>query len=73
MAHVSTHAPAAHGILHAIADAFAAIGRALTTIPVASSKMRQIEALMALSDAELADRGMRREDIARHVMGGCYM
>ena len=41
-----------------------------TSIDLAASsnaRMRQMEQLSALSDAELAEKGLRREDIARHV------
>ncbi len=33
---------------------------------------REIEELQALSDAELARRGLKRDDIARHVIGAGY-
>lgn len=73
MAHVSTTAPAAHPIFHAIAEAFLAIGRTLVAIPEANEKIRQVEILNAMSDEELAKRGLHREDIARHVFAGSLL
>ena len=70
MAHISTTTGQHTGVLHSIADGFRAIGRALMTVPHAQEKMRQVEALLALSDEELAQRGLRRHDIARYVFGG---
>ncbi len=52
-----------------VADIFTGIFDALVRIGEANTKVRQINALSALSDAELAARGMRREDIIRRVMG----
>ncbi|WP_093028183.1 DUF1127 domain-containing protein [Ruegeria marina] len=51
------------------ADIIAGIFNALVRIGEANSKVRQINALSALNDAELAERGLRREDIVRRVMG----
>lgn len=63
MAHISSNAPAStpfHGLFAALTGFFRHYDDAL-------SRNRQVEALMALSDAELADRGLRRGDIARFV------
>ena len=38
----------------------------------ANPRLRRIEALQKLSDAELAERGIRREDIVRHVFHDVY-
>ena len=48
------------GVLHAIGDFF-------TLITESNWRVREAERLQAMSDAQLAARGMRREDIARHV------
>jgi uncharacterized protein YjiS (DUF1127 family) len=55
-----------------IGSVFAALGNALVSIGEANSKMRQVEALQALSDAELAERGIKRSDIARVVFADTY-
>ena len=51
-----------------IGQVFAMLGNALVSIGENSTKMRQIQALSALSDEELAERGLRREDIVRSIM-----
>ncbi|MGY9045646.1 hypothetical protein P775_21525 [Puniceibacterium antarcticum] len=35
-------------------------------------RMRGVRALQAMSDAQLAERGLKREDIVRHVFRGIY-
>ncbi|QBF30590.1 DUF1127 domain-containing protein [Thalassococcus sp. S3] len=55
-----------------IGQFFSVIGNALVALGDANSKVRQLEALNALSDAELAERGLRREDIARTVFMNNY-
>ncbi|SFE85058.1 DUF1127 domain-containing protein [Roseivivax sediminis] len=41
----------------------------LIGIAEANHRVKRVQHLNALSDAELAKRGIRREDIARHVFG----
>ncbi|HCE70182.1 DUF1127 domain-containing protein [Ruegeria pomeroyi] len=53
---------------HALADILAGIFDALVRVGEANAKIRQINALSALSDAELAERGLRRADIIRRVL-----
>ena len=72
MAHTTTHFPATVSIAGAVSRFFSALGNALVHIGENSQKMRQINALQALSDEELANRGLKREDIARYVMSDCY-
>ena len=48
------------GVLHAIGDFF-------TLITESNWRVREAERLQAMSDSQLAARGLRREDIARHV------
>lgn len=72
MAHVTNHAPAHGSVLAPINRFFAAIGDALVNMAESSSKMRQVKALSALSDEELAKRGLRRQDIARYVFADSY-
>lgn len=68
MAHITTHAP----VSAPFQGLFAALGRVFGHDDDALSKTRQIEALFALSDAELADRGLRRGDVARYVFSDSY-
>jgi len=44
----------------------------LVSINTAQSRVRQIEFLCALSDEELAQRGLTRQDIVRHVYRDAY-
>jgi|TARA_B100000768_G_scaffold180953_1_gene202313 hypothetical protein len=57
----------------------AGFGRAVTglvnfmlSISTARSRVRQIEALCAKTDKELAARGLTRQDIVRHVYTDVY-
>lgn len=69
MAISTTHSRSLTALPGVVADIFTGIFDALVRIGEANAKVRQINALSALSDAELAARGMRREDIIRRVMG----
>ena len=44
----------------------------LVSISTAQSLVRRIEFLCALSDEELAERGLSRQDIVRHVYRDAY-
>ncbi len=59
-------------LLGLIAAPFRAIGTGLMTLSERSIavRMRQIDELNRLTDAELARRGLRRDDIVRHVFRG---
>jgi hypothetical protein len=48
-------------------DFFHNLGNSIDLAASSNSRMRQMEQLNALSDAELTAKGLRREDIARHV------
>lgn len=72
MAHFSTHSSATSPILHSIWQSLSAIGGAFLSMGTATAKARQVEALMALSDEELADRGLRRDQIARFVFSDSF-
>ncbi|MCB1333219.1 MAG: DUF1127 domain-containing protein [Roseivivax sp.] len=50
----------------------AKLGRKLVSLGENHPRLRQMERLMALSDAELAARGLTREGIARHVFKDVY-
>ncbi|OWU68729.1 DUF1127 domain-containing protein [Marinibacterium profundimaris] len=66
MAYTSQHiAPA--GILSAVQHFFASIGNALVLAAEANPRMKRVQALQRLSDAQLAERGIKREDIVRVV------
>lgn len=46
---------------------FQSIFNGLTSIAETNGRIKEAERLNALSDAKLADMGLRREDIVRHV------
>jgi hypothetical protein len=55
------------GTLAAIGEFFARIVDALVAASAAGRCAHEVERLMAMSDAELARRGIKREDIVRHA------
>lgn len=69
MAVSTTHSRSLTALPGVVADIITGIFDALVRVGEANTKVRQINALSALSDAELAARGLRREDIIRRVMG----
>ena len=76
MAHTTVNAPVnapvTNSIMGAIARFFTGFGAALVRMGESNSKMRQLNALQALSDKELAERGLRRQDIAHYIFSGSY-
>ncbi|NRB03287.1 MAG: DUF1127 domain-containing protein [Rhodobacteraceae bacterium] len=55
-----------------IKRALSSILNGLISISANTSRVREMEALMALSDAQLAERGLKREEIARYVFRDTY-
>lgn len=53
--------------LHWIGAPFRAILRAMVATAEADPRLKQIDRLKALSDADLAKRGLTRDEIVRHV------
>lgn len=51
---------------------FSGIGTSLVKAAEADRRIRTFNALMEMSDAELAAKGLKREDLARHVFGDLY-
>ena len=64
MAHI-THEAAPRG--NFIADMFNGFIEGLARIAESNHRLKEIERLSAMSDADLARRGLKREEIARHV------
>jgi hypothetical protein len=69
MADISTNTVMATSAGNPIIRAFSWVGNLLVKMAEANPRMRQAEALAALSDQDLAKRGLRRQDIAMHVFG----
>lgn len=57
----------AHSVLSRIKSFFTAIGQGLMSVAEANQRVQLVERLNAKSDAELAQMGIRREDIVRYV------
>lgn len=71
MADITTHTHNASWRF-SLGGVFRAMGEALVTLAEANSRVRRAEALQALSDDELAAKGLKREDIPRHVFGDMF-
>ena len=59
--------PARPGLLGRLAAPFRAAFGALVTVAEASPRLREIERLQAMSDADLAARGLTRDRVIQHV------
>jgi hypothetical protein len=74
MAHITNSE--SRSFIESVADriggTFAAIGRAFVTATEANSRIDRVQALNALSDEELAARGIRRDQIVHHVFRDLY-
>ncbi|WP_299354832.1 DUF1127 domain-containing protein [uncultured Shimia sp.] len=71
MAHTAHHTNFADSALHILAAPFIAIGKGMVALAESSSRYKQIEQLNAMSDQELADLGLKREDVVRHIFRDC--
>ena len=62
MAHITTDTTA-----NPTQGLFSGLFSWLTHIAETNARVQEVERLQSLSDAELAKKGLKREDIARHV------
>lgn len=60
------------GIAHGVAGFFETVFSGLVKLAETNGRVKQIERLSAMSDAELAARGIERTDIVRHVFRDIY-
>ncbi|WOI55731.1 DUF1127 domain-containing protein [Palleronia sp. LCG004] len=51
---------------------FSAIGHGLIAMGENSSRYRRLQALNAMTDEQLAQRGLKRENLVRHVFADVY-
>ncbi len=71
--HTAPAAPAsALSALKILAKPFVALGNGLVAIGEANDRSRKVQTLMAMSDAELAERGIKRDQIVQHVFSDVY-
>lgn len=68
----STHFSAPVSVFAPILRAFSALGAALVRMGENSEPVRKIKVLQAMSDEELAARGLTRDDITRYALSGSY-
>ncbi|MEP4036583.1 MULTISPECIES: DUF1127 domain-containing protein [unclassified Pseudophaeobacter] len=69
-AHFTT--PATYGVLNLLAKPFTALGKGLIAIAEANSRSQTLNSLMAMSDAELTKRGLKRDQLVHHVFSDSY-
>lgn len=72
MVNITTTSAAAlpEGVASALLSPLRAVGRFLVRAGERSAVMREVERLGRTSDAELARRGLRREDEIRRIFAG---
>ncbi len=67
MALVDTHFTTALSFGKVLSAPFRAIGRFYISLLESNSRIQLVDRLNAMSDAQLATRGLKREDIVPHV------
>lgn len=72
MASITTHTQTTAPVFGFVRTVFSSIADGVQSIVWASDAARQVNALMDLSDAELAERGLKRRDIAQYVFSDNY-
>jgi len=63
----TVHPAPAAGFVTFMKKVFSGIGQGMVAHMESKSRLAEIEALNAKTDAELAEMGIKREEIARHV------
>ncbi len=64
---VQTPGVSPNSVLSILAKPFRFIGGVLVAIAEANSRQEEVQRLAAMSDEQLAKRGLKREDIVRYV------
>ncbi len=67
MANTALNITAPVSILSILSAPFVALGNALIAMGEASSRTEEVQLLQSLTDEELAARGLKRDEIVRHV------
>ena len=60
------------GLMARVGAGFGRVLAALVAMAEANPRMKAVNRLAAMSDEELAARGLKREDIVRHVFNDIY-
>lgn len=72
MANIAAHTHTTAGPRRGLNALFTAIGDFFTTVAASDRRLRQVDYLQSLTDAELAERGIRRDEIVHHVFRDSY-
>ncbi|MEX5578392.1 hypothetical protein [Pseudophaeobacter sp. A-200-2] len=75
MAYAAQHTTASasgKSVLAILAAPFVAFGRVMIALGEANTRSQKVQRLMAMSDAELAERGLTRDKIVHHVFSDVY-
>lgn len=72
MALTATQTTSSFSVWGILAAPFVALGKGLVAMGEANSRAREVEFLHSLSNRELADRGLARDDIAHHVFKDAF-
>lgn len=67
MAYTAQNTQVAGPVIAAVQRVVGSVYDSLVMVMESNVRVRQVEALQAMSDVELAERGLKREDIVRHV------
>lgn len=67
MALTATHTSAQFSLRKILAAPFVAIGTFFVAIMESNSRVQEVDRLNAMSDEQLAELGLRRDTIVRHV------
>jgi len=72
MAHTTSHPNVSIPVLAYVSRFFTAIGAGLVRMGENNTQYRRARALHDLSDAQLAERGIKREEIGQVVFSGMF-
>ncbi len=69
MAHITTHRTEGRNLFRMLAAPFVSIFNGLVWLAEINPKYKALQRLSQMTDAELAERGLRRDAIVQHVLG----
>lgn len=72
MAYTTVHTGAGSALLQTLSAPFIALGNAMIRLGESNSRTKQVAFLQSLSDADLAKRGISRDQIAHYVFKDVY-
>lgn len=72
MADTAVTTASTSNLMNGFTNFWASLAGSASALAATQARVRQMEALSAKSDAQLADMGLRRDDIARYVFREYY-